>query len=86
MRRLSKPLAEIWHEEGDQGLRAVSGIGERLGTALRTLITRLITTGRLQMLDRLRGETDPVALLESLSGIGPVLPERFHGELGIRFA
>ena len=79
-------LAEIWHEEGDQGLRAVSGIGERLGTALRTLITRLITTGRLQMLDRLRGETDPVALLESLSGIGPVLPERLYGELGIRFA
>ncbi len=79
VRRLSKPLAEIWHEEGDQGLRAVSGVGERLGTALRTLIT----TGRLPMLDRLRGETDPVALLESVSGIGPVLAERLHGELGI---
>jgi putative hydrolase len=79
VRRLSKPLANIWHEQGDQGLRAVSGVGERLGTALRTLIT----TGRLPMLDRLRGETDPVALLESVSGIGPVLAERLHGELGI---
>ncbi|HSP70581.1 MAG TPA: helix-hairpin-helix domain-containing protein [Bryobacteraceae bacterium] len=79
VRRLSTPLAKIWHEQGDQGLRAVSGVGERLGTALRTLIT----TGRLPMLDRLRGETDPVALLESVSGIGPVLAERLHSELGI---
>ena len=79
VRRLSKPLAEIWHEKGDEGLRAVSGVGERLGTALRTLVT----TGRLPMLDRLRGETDPVALLESVPGIGPVLAERLHGELGI---
>src|SRR5690242_19232059 len=79
VRRLSKPLTKIWHEQGDQGLRAMSGVGERLGTALRTLIT----TGRLPMLDRLRGETDPVALLESVSGIGPVLAERFHRELGI---
>lgn len=79
VRRLSKPLAKIWHEQGDKGLRAVSGVGERLGTALRILIT----TGRLPMLDRLRGETDPVALLESVPGIGPVLAERLHGELGI---
>ena len=79
VRHLSKPLAEIWQEEGDQGLRAASGAGERLGTALRTLVT----TGRLPMLDRLRGETDPVALLESVPGIGPVLAERLHGELGI---
>lgn len=79
VRRLSTPLATIWHEQGDQGLRAVSGVGERLGTALRTLII----TGRLPMLDRLRGETDPVALLESVSGIGPVLAERLHSELGI---
>lgn len=77
--RLSKPLAEIWHEQGDEGLRVVSGVGERLGTTLRTLIT----TGRLPMLDRLRGETDPVALLESVPGIGPVLAARLHGDLGI---
>jgi DNA polymerase (family 10) len=79
VRRLSKPLAEIWREEGDRGLRAMSGVGERLGTALRTLIT----TGRLPMLDRLRGETDPVMLLESVPGIGRALAERLYGELGI---
>jgi DNA polymerase (family 10) len=60
-------------------LRAVSGVGEQLGTTLRTLIT----TGRLPMLDRLRGETDSVALLESVPGIGPALAGRLHCELGI---
>jgi DNA polymerase (family X) len=79
VRRLTKPLAEVWQEEGERGLRAVSGVGERLGAALRTLIA----TGHLPMLDRLRGEADPVALLESVPGIGPVLAERLHGEFGI---
>jgi len=79
VRHLSKPVAEIWREQGDQGLRAISGVGERLATALRTLVR----TGRLPMLDRLRGEADPVALLESVPGIGPVLAERLHDELGI---
>lgn len=76
---LAKPLAEIWREEGDPGLRAATGVGERLETALRTLVT----TGRLPMLDRLRGETDPVELLESVPGIGRVLAERLHGEFEI---
>jgi DNA polymerase (family X) len=76
---LSKPLSVIWREQGDTGLRAVTGVGERLAAALRSLVT----TGRLPMLDRLRGETDPVALLESIPGIGPALAERLHRELGI---
>lgn len=79
VRHLPKPLAAIWQEHGDAGLRAVTGIGECLAATLRTLVT----TGRLPMLDRLRGETDPVALLESVPGIGAALAERLHRELGI---
>lgn len=79
VQHLAKPLTEVWREQGEDGLRAVTGIGERLATALRTLIT----TGRLPMLDRLRGETDPVALLESVPGIGRVLAERLHEEFHI---
>jgi DNA polymerase (family 10) len=79
VRRLPKPLAEILQAEGEDGLRAVSGVGERLAAALHTLIT----TGRLPMLDRLRGETDPRALLESVPGIGPALAQRLHVDLGI---
>jgi DNA polymerase (family X) len=79
VRHLPRSLSEIWETQGEAGLRAVTGVGERLATALRTLIT----TGRLPMLDRLRGETDAVALLESVPGIGPKLAERLHGEFGI---
>jgi hypothetical protein len=35
------------------------------------------------MLDRLRGEADPLALLASVPGIGRVLAERLHDELGL---
>ena len=79
IRHLPKPLIEIWNENGEQGLRAVTGAGERLTTALRTLVT----TGRLPMLDRLRGEADPLALLESVPGIGPRLAERLHNDFDI---
>jgi DNA polymerase (family X) len=79
VRRLPRPLAQVMSEEGTEGLRAETGVGEHLATALRTLIT----TGRLPMLDRLRGETDPLALLESVPGIGRALSERLYGEFGI---
>jgi len=79
IRYLPKSLAEIWKEQGEEGLHAVTGAGERLATALRTLVT----TGRLPMLDRLRGEADPVALLQSVPGIGPRLAERLHDEFEI---
>jgi DNA polymerase/3'-5' exonuclease PolX len=49
VRHLPKPLTAIWKEQGDAGLRAVIGVGERLAAALETLVT----TGRLPMLDRL---------------------------------
>jgi hypothetical protein len=35
------------------------------------------------MLERLRGEADPVALLATVPGIGPVLAERLHHDLDI---
>lgn len=79
IRRLPKPLGEIWQEQGEAGLRGVTGVGERLTAALRSLIL----TGRLPMLDRLRGEMDPVALLQSVPGIGPALAARLHRDLGI---
>lgn len=79
VRYLREPLATIWHEQGEAGLRKITGVGERLSAALQSLIT----TGRLPMLDRLRGEVDPVALLETVPGIGRALAERLHCELGI---
>ncbi len=79
VRQLRTPLLQIWQSHGDEGLREVTGAGERMVTILRTLLT----TGRLPMLERLRGEADPTAILESIPGIGPSLAQRLHDELGI---
>ena len=79
LRGLDKPLDEIVKTEGLEGLQKLPGIGETLSR----FIYQLIITGRLPMLDRLRGESDPVALLLSVPGIGKRTAERLHNELGI---
>jgi len=79
VRRLSRPLIEVWREGGDEALRELPGIGDRLAVSLRMLAT----TGRLPMLARLRGTIDPVALLASVPGLGRRVAERLHRDLGI---
>jgi DNA polymerase (family X) len=79
IRKLSRSLTEIVHKEGLAGLHKLPGIGDSLARSLHTLVT----TGRLPMLERLRGEVDAVALLASVPGIGQVLARRLHHEVGI---
>src|SRR5262245_50984458 len=79
LRRLDRPVIQILQQEGPEGLRRLPGIGESLARS----IGELMLTGRLSILARLRGEADPVALLASVPGIGPVLADRLHHELGI---
>ena len=62
-----------------EGLRKLPRIGESLAGAIHDLVL----TGRLPMLDRLRGEMDPVSLLASVPGVGEVLAEHLHHDLGI---
>jgi len=76
---LPRPVSEILEQEGIEGLRRLPGVGDRLATAIRNVVH----TGRLPMLDRLRGQTDPVELLETVPGIGRVQATRLHEELGI---
>lgn len=77
--RLNRSAAQILHEEGIEGLQKLPGIGETLARAIRDLVA----TGRLPMLERLRGEADPVRLLSSVPGIGKALARRLHDDLGI---
>jgi len=79
LRSWPKSIGEIVHEEGIAGLTRLPGIGEHLARA----IYQLVVTGRLPMLERLRGDSDPVALLSSVPGIGPKTAQRIHEGLGI---
>jgi DNA polymerase (family X) len=79
LRTLARPVPVILRTEGTTGLEALPGIGPGLARAIR----ELATTGRLAMLDRLRGESDPLSLLASVPGVGITLAERLHHRLGI---
>lgn len=72
-------VAELVMRKGVAALMQLPGIGERLAQA----IYQLVTTGRLPMLDRLRGESDPVELFVSVLGIGPKTARRIYDNLGI---
>jgi putative hydrolase len=79
LRHLERPVDAVWREQGLDGLRELPAVGDTIARAIRDLLTH----GRLAMLDRLRGESDPVAVLASVPGIGPVLAGRLHDDLGI---
>lgn len=79
VRNLREPVDELFRTQGMDGLKALPHVGESIARAIRELLTH----GRLPMLDRLRGEADPVALLASVPGIGRVFADRLHEELGL---
>jgi hypothetical protein len=79
LRGLAVPASAILAESGLPGLEALPGIGEGLARSIRDMVL----TGRLPMLERLRGEGDPVALLASVPGIGERTAERLHHDLDI---
>jgi len=79
VRHLPAPVSELFEHQGIDGLRKLPGIGDHLATAIRILLV----TGRLPILERLRGEADPIELLMSVPGIGEVQAARLHHDLGI---
>jgi putative hydrolase len=79
LRGLAEPVDDVLGRGGIDALIALPGVGERLARAIRTLVE----TGRLPMLERLRGESDAVALLATVPGIGRGLAGRLHHDLGI---
>jgi DNA polymerase (family X) len=79
VRHWPEPMSEIYRNRGLQGLEELPTVGQGIARAIRELVTR----GRLPMLDRLRGEADPVRVLSTVPGIGRRYAERLHGELGL---
>ena len=79
LRRLDRPASDILAAEGSAGLQELPGIGQSLA---RT-IEQLASTGKLSLLERLRGDMALASVLTTVGGIGPELAERIHQELGI---
>jgi putative hydrolase len=79
LRELARPVSAIFDGEGLEGLEKIPGVGESIGRSIRDILQH----GRLAMLDRLRGEHDPIALLTSVPGIGKTIAWRLHEDLGL---
>ena len=79
IRSMPTPVDEVLRERGLEGLEELPHVGETIARAIRELVSH----GRLPMLDRLRGEADPMGLLASVPGIGRILANRLHEELGL---
>jgi Holliday junction resolvasome RuvABC DNA-binding subunit len=79
IRELPSPLADLVESGGEAALESLPGIGENLARR----ILEILETGRLQLLERLRGEAEPEALFRTVPGIGPRLAAEIHEKLGI---
>jgi len=79
LRRHPAPVAALLAAEGAEGLERLPGVGPSLARA----ICDIVRLGYLPMLERLRGEADPVRLFQSVPGVGPRLSARLHEDLGL---
>jgi len=79
VRGLKQPVREILAQAGVEGLRQLPTIGESLARS----IEQLVDTGKINLLDQLRGETSPARVFATVPGIGPKLAERIHEQLRI---
>lgn len=79
LRRLAVPVSRILEAQGAEGLDRLRGIGPSLARTIHDIIVH----GYSPILQRLRGESDPVRLFTSLPGIGPRLAARLHDDMGL---
>lgn len=79
VRDMALPVANVLAAAGIGGLTALPGIGDSLARS----IERIVTTGRMPVLERLRADAAPTRILTTVADIGPKLAERIHHELGI---
>lgn len=76
---LDRPVEQVVAEEGEEGLKRLPHITDRMAEA----IVELVGTGGLSLLDQLRADTEPDHVLDSIRGIGPALAKRIQEQLGI---
>ena len=79
IRALHRPIAEILREEGVEGLDQIDGVSRTLADE----ICEIVETGRLALYERLLGDTDALARIAAVPGMGRKLAHRVHVTLGI---
>jgi len=79
IRTLEAPVVDLAASQGIDGLMQLPAIGRSLAHTL----AHLAHSGRLPMLERLRGENAPERIFTTVADIGPKLAQRIHEELGI---
>lgn len=77
--RMDRSVADLYEQEGREGLRELPTIGVSLSNA----IAEILETGRWRFLERLQGAVAPESVFQQISTIGPELAERIHEQLGI---
>jgi len=79
VRRWDQDPRRVFRRRGRAGLEELPGIGPSLSAAL----AELLSTGRLRLLDRLRGAVSPEEVFATLPGVGPELAHRIHETLAV---
>ncbi len=78
-RKSARPLAEIVEADGPEALAELPAIGKSIAIS----IGELVYSGRIALLERLRGQISPEDLFTTLPGIGDALAQRLHQVLDI---
>jgi hypothetical protein len=74
-----RDVRAIYAAEGVKGLDAIPKVGLGIATAM----AEMIANGRWSQLDRLRGGAEPMALLQTVPGIGERLAREIHERLRV---
>ena len=79
IRQLEDPARQLIDSQGLAGLTQLPAIGRSLAHA----VEHLAHSGRLPLLERLRGDNAPERIFATVPDIGPGLAKRIHETLGI---
>lgn len=79
LREAPRAVADVFAEQGIEGLEALPGIGR----SLASLIREYVRSGRVSLLERMSGSVSAEEVLATVPGLGQKLAKRIHEELGI---
>jgi hypothetical protein len=79
LRGLDCAVRDIFDAEGRAGLVRLEGIGQSIAHS----IEQILRTGKMRLLERLKGTSGPGRIFTAVPDIGPKIARRIYDELGI---